>query len=131
MSGAAAAAAQARRKREEEEEMTLYTRDDLAEDWEFKILRSMSGAFKNPETLKRVLDEESRAGWLLVEKFDNQRIRLKRPANAKKVAPDVGFDPYRTYYGVSEGQFALIVAACTVGTMIAVAALVALAVALS
>src|SRR5688572_17735489 len=37
---AAAAAAIARRHREEEESMTGYTHTDLAQDWEFKILRS-------------------------------------------------------------------------------------------
>ena len=105
--------------------MTPYGREDLHEDWEFKILRSMTGAFKKPETLRTVLEEEARAGWVLVEKFDNSRIRLKRPATAGKGDPHIGFDPYRTYVGTSEGQFALIVIGCTVGALLAVFAIVA------
>ncbi|HMC63938.1 MAG TPA: hypothetical protein VKI65_03280 [Gemmataceae bacterium] len=127
MSGgaAAAAAAEAQRKREEEEEMTPYSREDLAGDWEFKILRSMTGAFRNPATLQRVLEEEARAGWVLVEKFDNGRIRLKRPVTAKKANLDISFDPYRTYVGASEWQFVLIMLACTLGGVAVMAALIA------
>jgi len=75
---AAAAAAEAKRIRdEEEEELTSYGHDDLANEWEFKILRSTRPAFRDPDSLQKVLGEESRAGWVLVEKFDNSRIRLK------------------------------------------------------
>lgn len=62
--------------------MTGYTGTDLSEGWEFKILRSATGAFRKPNLLRQILDEESRAGWVLVEKFDSQRIRLKRPVCA-------------------------------------------------
>lgn len=48
MSAAAAAAAAKRRREEEEEHMTPYTPSDLAENWEFKILRSATGSFKDP-----------------------------------------------------------------------------------
>ena len=60
---AGAAAAAAELQRQEEEEMTSYTPKDLAEDWEFKILRSNFGTFRRPEKLQAVLDEESRGGW--------------------------------------------------------------------
>lgn len=108
VSGAAAAAA-ARRKREEEETMTSYTQTDLIESWEFKILRSITGAFGKPERLRQALEEEARAGWVLVEKFDNQRVRLKRPASARAGDAALGVDPYRTSYGLSEGKFAFMV----------------------
>ena len=59
MSTAAAAAAAAQRRREEEEEhMTPYTPRELAENWEFKILRSATGAFKDPTVMQRWLTEE-------------------------------------------------------------------------
>ena len=77
--GAAAAAAAAELQRQEEEEMTPYTTKDLAEGWEFKIVRSNMGAFRKPEKLRAILDEESRGGWTLVEKFDDCRIRLNAP----------------------------------------------------
>ena len=63
--------------------MTPYQDQDLSGDWEFKILRSVTGAFGKPEKLKEALDQEAKAGWVLVEKFDNGRIRLKRPASAR------------------------------------------------
>ena len=104
MNGAvAAAAAAARRRREqEEEEMTDYTPQELAEGWEFKIVRSSTGAFKRAEFLKQVLDEERRSGWTLIEKFDNSRIRLKRPATVRASDNAPGVDAYRSHVGMSE-----------------------------
>ena len=106
---AAAAAAAAEMQREEEEQMTTYTPNDLAEDWEFKILRSNFATFRNPAKLRTVLDEEKRGGWVLVEKFDDQRIRLKRPAGTKAIQGDFadGYDPYRTTVGMSQGFLVL------------------------
>jgi hypothetical protein len=101
----AAAAAEARRlsEQQEEEEMTSYRPQDLAEGWEFKILRSNLNAFRKPERLRAILEEEKRGGWTLVEKFDDARIRLKRPAGTKVVEEDLasGYDPYRTVVGAS------------------------------
>lgn len=45
-----------------EEEDMAYTQEDLSNDWEFKIVRSESGAFRKPEVLKKLLEEEARAG---------------------------------------------------------------------
>jgi len=101
---AAATAAEARRLQyQEEEEMTTYTPGDLAGGWEFKILRANSAAFRKPDRLHAILEEEKRGGWVLVEKFDDSRIRLKRPAGAKAVPEDLadGYDPYRTTLGMS------------------------------
>ena len=92
----AAAAAAQRAREQEEEEMTPYSPQDLAEDWEFKILRSNYGSFEDPDRLQEILAEEARAGWVLVEKFDGHRIRLKRPANARKGDASLDFDPLRT-----------------------------------
>lgn len=112
---AAAAAARRRKERQEEEQMTGYTAGDLAGDWEFKILRSATGAFKRPEVLRAVLEEEGRAGWVMIEKFDSQRVRLKRPRAAKAGDSGLGFDPYRTAVGLSEGGLALMIMACVFG----------------
>jgi hypothetical protein len=106
---AAAAAAYAELQRQEEEEMTPYSAKDLDDGWEFKILRSNFAAFRSPEKLRAVLEEEKRGGWILVEKFDDQRIRLKRPAVGKVVQGDLadGYDPYRTTVGTSQGVLIL------------------------
>ncbi len=119
--GAAAAAAEAARQRQEEEEMTNYTDADLQGDWEFKILRSNLAGFKKPEVLQQACAEEAKAGWTLVEKFDNQRLRFKRPISAR--AGDVGreFDPYRTEFGVSAGAVVGIVLAIVFGSILLIA----------
>jgi hypothetical protein len=112
--GAAAAAEQQRLMREEEEEMTPYSSDELAHDWEFKIVRSAMAGFRKPAFLQQVLDEEARAGWVLVEKFDNCRIRLKRPSKARERDGKLDFDPYRTHTG---GQQVLIVVLLAAGAL--------------
>ena len=107
----AAAAAKRRRMLEEmEEEMAQYTQDDLARDWEFKIVRSGSAAFRKPEVLKHLLEEEARAGWVMLEKFDDSRIRFKRRRRAGArdalLSPDI--DPYRTRYGAPSARYAVL-----------------------
>jgi hypothetical protein len=106
---AAAAAAAAEMQRREEEEMTPYSAKDLDDGWEFKILRSNFAAFRNQEKLRAILEEEKRGGWILVEKFDDRRIRLKRPAGAKSAQGELadGYDPYRTTVGTSQGVIIL------------------------
>ena len=115
----AAAAAMAELLRQEEEEMTPYSDKDLAEGWEFKIVRSTSAAFRKPEQLRAVLaEEEKKGGWVLVEKFDDSRIRLKRPAGTKMVERDFedGYDPYRSMVGIS-GEQRLLMFAIGVGVL--------------
>jgi hypothetical protein len=123
-SGAAAAAAELIRK--EEEEMTTYTREDLTEGWEFKILRSMTSAFKKPEKLRAALEEESKAGWVLVEKFDDARLRLKRPVSAKEYDAHLDVDPYRSYVGISQGRYIFWIILGSVGIPLVIALVVLL-----
>jgi hypothetical protein len=120
----AAAAAQAAARAREEEEMTSYTPQDLAENWEFKMLRSTTGAFRNPDRLRAILQEEQRAGWTLVEKFDDSRIRLKRPARAHADDADLGFDPHRTWVGIGPLVFTLLVILAIFSLGVIVAAVV-------
>jgi hypothetical protein len=102
---ATAAAVQQEKRRKlmeaEEENMTGYTHDDLAGDWEFKIVRSDTGAFRRPEVLRELVEKEAQAGWILLEKFDDNRVRFKRPrsAQAKDAYRPAEVNPYRTHYG--------------------------------
>jgi len=117
---AAAAAAAARRRREEEEEqMTPYSREELENDWEFKIIRSQTGSFRSQAALQKLMDEEARAGWQLVEKFDNSRVRFKRPRSARQRDSQLpaGVDPYRTHYGISEAAFVAVVMVAVFGAI--------------
>jgi hypothetical protein len=112
---AAAAAAKKRRlamaaAAEEEETMTEYAHDELAGDWEFKIVRSASRAFRRPEVFKALVEEEAQAGWVLLEKLDDGRVRFKRPqrARARDIYLPEGVDPYRTRYDAGPSQGALV-----------------------
>jgi hypothetical protein len=125
MSGGAAAAAAASR-RQEEEEMTSYSENELAEGWEFKILRSNMHAFRKPENLQKYLEEEGRAGWVLVEKFDDNRVRLKRPASARRGDAALNFDPYRTQVGLSDTGMVFMILGIVVGGAVGLLGLVAL-----
>lgn len=100
--------------------MTSYTPQDLDEHWEFKILRANTSPFCKPEVLHAVLTDEAKAGWQLVEKFDDNRLRLKRSGAAKERDAHLPFDPYRTRYGISDLQLGLMIvgAALTLTAMI-------------
>ena len=123
----AAAAAAAELMRQEEEEMTPYTDKDLAEGWEFKIVRANTPIFRKPERLRAVLEEERKGGWTLVEKFDDCRIRLKRPAGTKVVPSDFadGYDPYRTSVGMPQAQVVLIAAGIAITVAMVIGFLIA------
>lgn len=97
--------------------MTPYRQEDLIEDWEFKILRSINGAFKTHAKLQKVLHEEAQAGWVLVEKFDNDRIRLKRSIRDKDQGLYSGIDPYRSHIGMTENQLVIILLGVVLGVI--------------
>jgi hypothetical protein len=91
--------------------MNEYTQDSPSGDWEFKIVRSNSAAFRDPEVLKTLVEEEARAGWVMLEKFDDSRVRFKRPRSARTrdaFLPD-DVDPYRTQYGGHAARRAILV----------------------
>jgi len=72
---------------------------------------------------RQVLDEESRAGWTLVEKFDKGRIRFKRPASARAGDSALGQDPYRTHVGISDVRLALTIMGSIFGVLGLIAAI--------
>ena len=123
------AAVERRRKQQEEEErMTRYNPEEIGGEWEFKIVRSVTEQFKKPEVFRQMVEEEGLAGWQLLEKLDNGRVRFKRPVSARKrdAMLPTGMDPYRTQWGVSEGALGLSIAVAVmlaVGIIIAILAL--------
>lgn len=124
--GAAAAAAAAEEQRKEEEEMTGYTREELEGEWEFKIVRSFMNAFANPRIMQRLVEEEARAGWEMVEKFDNGRVRFKRHKSARGLDDQLraeGVDPYRANFGAgTKMAFKLVMVGAAVLGMLVVMA---------
>ena len=71
--------------------------------WEFKIVRSQQDLFRDPVVLQRLCEEESHAGWILLEKLDDRRIRFKRPIALREIIKSdmMAIDPYRSHYGAS------------------------------
>lgn len=110
--GAVIAAAAAKKKREreqrEEEIMTKYSSDDL-DGWEFKIVRSSTGSFKNTDKVQTLITEEAQSGWAMIEKFDNNRIRFKRKVQLRSQDSLAQVDPYRTQFGFGEGSLVTII----------------------
>ena len=104
--------------------MATYSAQELAEGWEFKILRSVGRPFRKPEILRTVLAEEAQAGWALVEKFDDSRLRFKRPVSSRAQDAERALDPYRTQYGISELALGLIIGGSVVGLMLTIAIVV-------
>ena len=100
-----------RREEKEEEQMTTYSSEDLESNWEFKIVRSTYPIFRKPETFNILLEEESFAGWELVEKLDDRRIRFKRRKDARRRDATLppGIDPYRTQYGTNTNTIGIVV----------------------
>lgn len=88
--------------------MTGYDREDL-NGWEFKIVRSLMGKFRNREAIAKLCEEEAKAGWEMVEKFDDQRIRFKRKIENRRNDQLLEIDPYRTTIGMHESKLAVVV----------------------
>lgn len=71
--------------------------------WEFKIVRANRDLFHKPASFQRLCEEEAMAGWILLEKLDDRRVRFKRLIALRNVidAQQLPFDPYRCHYGSS------------------------------
>ena len=127
MIASAGAAARLRALHEEEERLSAYSPDDLAKGWEFKIVRASTAAFRKSEVMQQVCDEEARSGWELVEKFDDARLRFKRPTSARNIPSPAGLDPYRTTYGISQGKLTAIILITVFGSMALIIGIAAVA----
>lgn len=68
---------------------------------EYKILQATTPHFASASNLQRVLSEEAQAGWTLVEKYDNYKIRLQRDISHRANDVDRQIDPYRVQVGPS------------------------------
>jgi hypothetical protein len=93
-----AAAAKRREQEQEREELAMIeslSREDGEGRYEYKVLRSYTNAFRNPERRRQILNEEARAGWEMVAKLDNARLIVRRPRTTQD-SPIQGIDPYRT-----------------------------------
>jgi len=107
---AGAASAAARRMHQEEEDMTDYKNNDL-DGWEFKIIRTNTAKFRNFEAIQKLCQEEAKAGWEMLEKFDDYRIRFKRRVDKRSGDRYLETDPYRTHLGLGQGKMVIAILA--------------------
>jgi hypothetical protein len=90
----------------------MPSKDPRLAGWEFKIVRANQDLFRDPRVLKQLCDEESQAGWILLEKLDDRRIRFKRPIALREIIkPEfLPHDPYRTHFGPTSDWTKVLVA---------------------
>ena len=122
----AAVLAVKRRQQMEEEQMSEYSETNSQEDWEYKILRANTAAFRKPQVLHNVCAEEKQGGWMLVEKFDDLRLRFRRPVSARKNDHMLGYDPYRTQYGMGQGSLVAMILLTVFGSIAFIVAIIIL-----
>lgn len=68
---------------------------------EFKTMQSQTPLFADNKKMQEVLAGEAKAGWDLLEKEDNYRIKLQRDISNRENDKNLDFDPYTTTVGVS------------------------------
>ena len=68
---------------------------------EFKTLQAQTPLFADTSKMQEILAEESKAGWDILEKEDNYRIKLQRSIDNRSTDANLLTDPYRTTVGVS------------------------------
>jgi len=90
---------------EEEEQMDApYGSDDLSRDWEFKIVRAKHGRSSETQSTSTGCSKREAAGAglvLLLEKFDNSRIRFKAAARGPTSMTHTAAGPGSTRTGFS------------------------------
>jgi hypothetical protein len=99
------------------------------EQWEYKIVRARNGEFGDRAHLRALLRQEGRAGWIMIEKYDDYQVRFKRPCSARRLddqlPPEI--DPYRTIYHFSREMdviYAVLLAAALCFVILAMVILV-------
>ena len=95
---------------------------------EYKVITANTALFANTAKLHAVLKEESAAGWELVEKLDNYKVRLVRDISARANDANCSIDPYRTDVGMNKIAYMAIAAVVTVIVIFAVIQAAALSV---
>lgn len=68
---------------------------------EYKVIQAQTPLFSDTAKMHEVLKQEARAGWQLLEKEDNYRIKLQRNISHRDNDKNLDFDAYRSTVGVS------------------------------
>ena len=70
-------------------------------DIEYKVMQAQTPLFSDTAKMHEVLEQEAKAGWQLLEKEDNYRIKLQRNVSNRENDKNLDFDAYRSTVGVS------------------------------
>lgn len=87
---------------------------------EYKVVQSNTPMFANTAKLKEVAAEEARAGWELVEKLDNYKLRFQRDISHRANDDKLDGDPYRSQVGVSSVVTYTVTAIVTIAIVAAI-----------
>ncbi len=68
---------------------------------EYKTVQAQTPLFADTDKMREILAEEAKAGWDLLEKEDNYRIKLQRDIENRSNDGNLDIDPYRSTVGVS------------------------------
>ena len=70
-------------------------------DIEYKTIQAQTPLFADSKKMRAVLDEEAKAGWQLLWKEDNYKMKLQRDVSHRENDKNLDFDAYRSSVGVS------------------------------
>jgi hypothetical protein len=108
-------------------------RQSYRQRWEYKIVRARNGEFGDRQHLRALLRQERRAGWIMIEKYDDYQVRFKRPCSAREWDDQLppGVDPYRTIYHYSQDMDVIFALALAGAMFLVIFAMVIMVVLLS
>lgn len=70
-------------------------------DLEYKTIQAQTPLFADSKKMHALLEEEAKAGWQLLWKEDNYKLKLQRETSHRENDKNLDFDVYRTAVGVS------------------------------
>ena len=69
-------------------------------DHEYKVIQSQTPLFADTAKMHEILAQEAKAGWELLEKEDNYRIKVQRDTKHRENDKNLDIDAYRSSVGV-------------------------------
>ena len=84
---------------------------------EYKVVQATTPFFAKSQNIAAVMAEEEKAGWRLLEKCDNYKLRLQRDISHRANDANLSVDTYRTQVGINNAGVYGITTAATLGVV--------------
>lgn len=68
---------------------------------EYKVVQASTPFFAKSQNIESIMLDEVKAGWRLLEKCDNYKLRLQRDISHRANDKNLSIDPYRTQVGLN------------------------------